>query len=149
MSRVFDEVRGRLRDAYDATSTAQHRLQIEATRTLRTAKDRADALNRSLAPAQLRARLAEARVRYESAYSSSLAAVEKTLEAGAQRLGIAAASLDALSPLAVLHRGYAIAQREDGRLLRDTEDVSVGDSIKVRVAKGRLTAQVTDIEKLS
>jgi exodeoxyribonuclease VII large subunit len=71
------------------------------------------------------------------------------LEAGAQRLGIAGASLDALSPLAVLHRGYAIAQRNDGRLIRDTEDVSVGDSINVRVAKGRLTAEVTDIEKLS
>jgi exodeoxyribonuclease VII large subunit len=149
MSRVFDEVRARLRDAYDATSTAQHRLQIEANRTLRTAAERAEALNRSLAPAQLRARLAEARVRYVSAYSSSHAAIEKTLEAGAQRLGIAAASLDALSPLAVLHRGYAIAQRHDGRLLRDTEDVSVGDSINVRVAKGRLTAEVTDIRKLS
>ena len=61
----------------------------------------------------------------------------------------AAASLDALSPLAVLHRGYAIAQREDGRLLRDTKDVSVGDSINVRLAKGRLTAEVTNIEKPS
>src|SRR5687767_10210974 len=149
MSRVFDQVRGRLRDAYDATSTAQHRLQIEASRNLRSARERADALNRSLAPAQLRARLAEARVRYESAYSSSHGAIEKTLEAGAQRLGIAAASLDALSPLAVLHRGYAIAQRNDGRLLRDTRDISVGDSINVRIAKGRLTAAVTDIEKLS
>lgn len=149
MSRVFDEVRGRLRDAYDSTSKAQHRLQIEANRTLRSARERAETLNRSFAPAQLRARLAEARVRYESAYSSSLAAMENTLEAGAQRLGIAAASLDALSPLAVLQRGYAIAQQDDGRLLRDTENVSVGDSIKVRVAKGRLTAEVTDIEKLS
>ena len=147
LSRVFDEVRGRMRKAYDAASTAQHRLQIEANRTLRMATERADALNRSLAPAHLRARLAEARVRYESAYSSANAAIERTLETGAQRLGIAAASLDALSPLAVLHRGYAMAQRYDGRLIRDSEDVSVGDSINVRVAKGKLTAEVTDIEK--
>jgi exodeoxyribonuclease VII large subunit len=142
-------VRGRLRDANNSTSAAQHRLQIEANRTLRFAKDRADSLNRSLAPAQLRARLAEARVRYESAYSSCIAAIEQTLEDGTQRLGLAAASLDALSPLAVLQRGYAIAQRPDGRLLRDAGSLSIGDSVQVRLAKGKLTAEVTDVEQLN
>ena len=149
LSRVFNEVRGRLRDAYDATSSAQRRLEIEATRKLRSANDRAEALNRSLAPAQLRARLAAARVRYESAYSSSHAAIEKTLEGGAQRLGLAVASLDALSPLGVLQRGYAIAQGNDGRLLRNTANLSAGDSIKVRLAKGSLTAEVTDVERVN
>ena len=148
LSRVFNEVRGRLRDAHDAASVAQHRLQIEANRTLRTANERAEALNRSLAPAQLRARLAEARVRYESAYSNCTAAMEKTWETGAQRLGLAAASLDALSPLAVLQRGYAIALGQDGRLLRDTAKVSVGDAVKVKLAKGSLTAEVTDTENV-
>jgi exodeoxyribonuclease VII large subunit len=147
MSRVFDEVRSRLRDANNATSSVQHRLQIEANRTLRAARDRADSLNRSLAPAQLRARLAEARLRYESAYSSCHAAIEKTVEDGGQRLGLAAASLDALSPLAVLQRGYALAQRADGKLLRDTASLSVGDSVQVRLAKGKMTAEVTDIEQ--
>ncbi len=149
LSRVFDEVRGRLRDANDAANAAEHRLQIEANRTLRAARDRADALNRSLAPAQLRARLAEARLRYESAYSSCNAAVEKTVEDGAQRLGLAAASLDALSPLSVLQRGYAIAQRVDGKLLRDTASLSVGDPVRVRLAKGSMTAEVTEIEDVS
>ena len=116
---------------------------------LRAARDRADLLNRSLAPAQLRARVAEARLRHESAYSSCNAAIEKSLEDGRQRLGLAAASLDALSPLAVLHRGYAIAQRPDGELLRDTAGLSIGDSVKVRLAKGKLSAEVTDIEQLS
>jgi exodeoxyribonuclease VII large subunit len=148
LSRVFNEVRGRLRDAHDATSTAQHRLQIEATKTLRIANERTEALNRSLAPAQLRARLSEARIRYESAYSNCTAAIEKTWEAGGQRLGLAAASLDALSPLAVLQRGYAMAQGEDGRLLRDTANVSVGDAVKIRLAKGSLTAEVTETETL-
>ena len=149
LSRVFDEVRGRLRDAHDATSRAQHRLQTEANKTLRTANERAAALNRSLAPAQLRARLTEARIRYESAYSNCTSAIEKTWEEGVQRLGLVAASLDALSPLAVLQRGYAIVQAADDRLLRDAADVSVGDAVKVRLAKGRLTAEVTDIETLS
>jgi len=61
-----------------------------------------------------------------------------------KRFGLATASLDALSPLAVLHRGYAIAQREDGTLLRDAKAVSIGDSVKVRLAKGRIKATVED-----
>jgi exodeoxyribonuclease VII large subunit len=68
---------------------------------------------------------------------------------GAQRLGLTVASLDALSPLGVLQRGYAIAQDENGRLLRDTANVTVGDAVKVRLAKGRLTAEVKDIENVS
>ena len=57
-----------------------------------------------------------------------------------------AASLDALSPLAVLQRGYAIAESEDGRLLRDARAISVGDSVRVRLAKGRIDARVEQIK---
>jgi len=44
----------------------------------------------------------------------------------------------------VLHRGYAIAQDVDGRLIRDTESVSVGDQVDVRLAKGRLRTRVEE-----
>jgi exodeoxyribonuclease VII large subunit len=69
------------------------------------------------------------------------------MEEARQRLGLAAASLDALSPLAVLQRGYAIAQRQDGTLLRDANSVAVGDFVSVRLAKGKLSASVEEIEK--
>jgi exodeoxyribonuclease VII large subunit len=146
LSQVFDEVRGRLREASTATTSARHRLQIFTTQAVRSAQLRADAVSSSLAPAQLRARFSEARVRFESAYTGCNIAIENQVEEARNRLGLAAASLDALSPLAVLQRGYAIAQSEDGRLLRDTKLVSVGDSIKVRLAAGRITARVEGIE---
>lgn len=146
LSQVFDEVRGRIRDAASATSSGRHRLEILITQTLRGARLRNDALNASLAPAQLRARFAEARVRFDSAYTNCNIALEKQLEDAKGRLGLAAASLDALSPLAVLQRGYAIAQTEDGKLLRDARTLSVGDSVKVRLATGRIAATVRDIE---
>jgi exodeoxyribonuclease VII large subunit len=69
------------------------------------------------------------------------------LEEAKKRLGLAAASLDALSPLAVLQRGYAIAQTEDGRLLHDAKLVSVGDSVRVRLAKGTLSSRVENVEE--
>ena len=147
LSQVFAEVRGRLRDAAAGTNSARHRLEILITQALRAARFRNDALNASLAPAQLRARLSEARVRFDSAYTNCNIALDKQLEEARGRLGIAAASLDALSPLAVLQRGFAIAQSEDGKLLRDAKMVSVGDSIKVRLAKGSIRAKVQSTEE--
>jgi len=147
LSQAFDEVRGRLRDATSATNSARHRLQILVGQTVRSAHLRVDALSGSLAPAQLRARLAAARLRFDSAYTGCNTAIESQIDEARKRLGLAAASLDALSPLSVLQRGYAIAQKEDGTLLRDAKLVSIGDSVKVRLAKGKLSARVEGVEE--
>jgi exodeoxyribonuclease VII large subunit len=56
--------------------------------------------------------------------------------------------LDALSPLKVLARGYAIATRGDGKALRASADVRPGDAIHVRVAFGRIQASVDAVESL-
>ena len=146
LSQAFDEVRGKLRDAGASTSAARHRLQILVGQALRSAHLRADPLSRSLAPVQLRARLAEARAHFDTASSGCDTAFGKQLDEAKKRLGLAAASLDALSPLAVLQRGYAIAQTEDGRLLRDAKSVSIGESVRVRLAKGTLGARVEGID---
>ncbi|HEV7474774.1 MAG TPA: exodeoxyribonuclease VII large subunit [Pyrinomonadaceae bacterium] len=147
LSNAFDEVRGRLRDVASATNSARHRLQLLMNQAVRSAHLRAEALSRSLTPVQLRARFNEARIRFEAAQSGCNIAVEKQLDEAKNRLGLAAASLDALSPLAVLQRGYAIAQNADGTLLRDAQLVSVGDKIKVRLAKGKINASVEGIEE--
>jgi len=67
------------------------------------------------------------------------------MQHGRERLGLAAASLDALSPLAVLHRGYAIAQDANGKLLRDAGDVTVGDLVDVTLSKGKLRTKVENV----
>ncbi|MEK6282115.1 MAG: exodeoxyribonuclease VII large subunit [Acidobacteriota bacterium] len=147
LSHAFDQVRASLRDAGASTSAAKHRLQILIGQELRDARLRADPLMRRLAPSELRARHAEARARFELAKGGCNAAMEGRFEEAGKGLGLAAAALDALSPLAVLQRGYAIAQREDGSLLRDANSVSVGESISVRLAKGSLIASVEGIEE--
>jgi len=68
------------------------------------------------------------------------------LQEGRERLGLAAASLDALSPLGVLQRGYAIAQDASGKLLRDAAAVSPGDAVSVRLQKGKLSTRIERIE---
>ena len=52
------------------------------------------------------------------------------------------AKLDAMSPLKVLTRGYAMAQAADGSLLRSTSQVSPGDAITVDLSDGRIHATV-------
>jgi exodeoxyribonuclease VII large subunit len=51
--------------------------------------------------------------------------------------------LNQLSPLAVLERGYAIVFDEQGRIVKSTAAVRVGQPIQVQLARGRLQAQVS------
>jgi exodeoxyribonuclease VII large subunit len=53
------------------------------------------------------------------------------------------AHLDALSPLRVLERGYAIALHEStGRAIRSQSEVKEGDRFRVRVSDGEFSAKV-------
>lgn len=59
------------------------------------------------------------------------------------RLGLAQRTLDAVSPLATLARGFAIVTRAaDGALLTDAAHVHIDDEIEARLASGRLRARV-------
>ena len=95
---------------------------------------------------EVKSQLNNARARFDAASSSCDAAMEFKLQQGRERLALAAASLDALSPLGVLQRGYAIAQDASGRLLRDAATVAEGDAVSVRLAKGKLNARVESKE---
>jgi exodeoxyribonuclease VII large subunit len=59
-----------------------------------------------------------------------------------QSLASVAAKLDALSPLAVLGRGYSLTWTAQGKLLRRVSDVSVGDAVRVDLHQGRLECRV-------
>ncbi len=71
-------------------------------------------------------------------------AVERTLAMQRRRLGERAASLDALSPLKVLSRGYAIATRE-GRAMTSVQQVRPGDSFSLRLSDGSVDCRVTGV----
>jgi exodeoxyribonuclease VII large subunit len=51
--------------------------------------------------------------------------------------------LEALNPLGILKRGYAMVSRPDGRIVRSVVGVQAGDKLKVRVSDGDFSAQVT------
>ena len=55
-----------------------------------------------------------------------------------------AAKLDAMSPLKVLTRGYAMVQAENNEVLRSVSDVELGQRIHIRLSDGALSATVMD-----
>jgi exodeoxyribonuclease VII large subunit len=57
----------------------------------------------------------------------------------------AAAALDAMSPLAVLARGYAICSRDDGRTVRSVMEIASGDRVNVRFKDGSAETSVTRV----
>ena len=57
------------------------------------------------------------------------------------------AKLDAMSPLKVLTRGYAMAQKKDGTVLRSVRQVEIADEIAITVGDGSVSAMVTDVKE--
>ncbi len=145
MSPGFDEVRERLRAAGATVDAASHRLETLMTRAAARARRSTDALVCRLSPSRLGARVSRARVRFALLRAARDAAISGRLNDERARLAVAVASLDALSPLAVLQRGYALARSinsTDGRLLRDARAVKIGDVVHLRLAAGALVCRV-------
>ena len=69
---------------------------------------------------------------------------QRKLSGQMQRFTRLAASLDALSPLKVLGRGFAMAQKEDGTVLRSAAQVCLGERIEVQLGEGTLGCTVDD-----
>ena len=59
------------------------------------------------------------------------------------------AKLDAMSPLKVLSRGYAMAQLDDGSLLRSVNQVQSGDIATISLGDGTLETQILEVKERS
>lgn len=78
-----------------------------------------------------------------------IAAAEKTNAANRHKFVALAASLDAMSPLKVLGRGYAIASSESGELIKSVGDVNKGDKLSLGVSDGLIKCTVDESEAKS
>jgi exodeoxyribonuclease VII large subunit len=144
-SGVFEEVRQRLRDAKETVNLAGRRIESFVVANLLSTRRLTDALALRLSPERLGARVAEGRHKFELLCAARDAAGLARVDVAASRLRLAAGALDALSPLAVLQRGYALAQDENGRLVHDAAKVKIGDNLRLRLSKGALRCSVEEI----
>jgi exodeoxyribonuclease VII large subunit len=87
----------------------------------------------------------EARARLDRLSDRASRALRRDLDGRRHHLARLAASLEALSPLAVLARGYSLTFQADGTtLVRSAADVRPGDPIQTRLASGRLISRVEE-----
>lgn len=70
---------------------------------------------------------------------------ERLLHDAAVQLQASSARLNALSPLAVLDRGYALVQRTDGVVVRSAGQVAAGDVVMTRLSDGSFTSRVENL----
>ena len=78
-----------------------------------------------------------------ASHTATLGAAMKTaLLRNRSRLDQMEHQLKALSPVAILERGYALVFDSSGKLVKDSSQVNSGDEISVKLARGKITARV-------
>jgi len=125
-------------DVRAATPSAAAELALSDQRDVRRALD--DLASRLAGGLAGRTRLGLERV--ERAGDRLQAAMEAGLERRRHHVARLAAQLDALSPLRVLERGYAVPSGPDGRVLKRQAEFRPGEPFTLRVADGRVDARV-------
>jgi exodeoxyribonuclease VII large subunit len=95
-------------------------------------------------------RLREARAQLDQLAKLAQHAVRMNLDDRRHQLTRLAASLDALSPLSVLARGYSLTFQADGKtLVRSADNILPDDLIHTRLASGRLVSRVVSTSSIS
>lgn len=123
------------------------RLVASIQREVGMAQDRIAHLRAVLRARSPQVRVALARTRAAKASAAADSAIRRRMDQGRRRLVETATRLDALSPLAVLGRGYALARREsDGRIVHAASDVSLGERLELRLASGQIGVEVTRLD---
>jgi exodeoxyribonuclease VII large subunit len=92
-------------------------------------------------------RIRELRVRHGELSGRLDHAMKQLVSRADHRLGLAVRTLNTVSPLATLGRGFALVKRvSDGKLVTDSNSVAIGDDIQAQLAHGTVTARVTSKE---
>lgn len=124
-----------------------NRMTQSQTKTLELAAKRLSALAEKRVLTDSTAFIQDRRLQLDNTQQQLSLIAQKRLSAQQQRFATLATSLDALSPLRVLGRGYAMAQCEDGTVLKSAAQVAVGENIHLRLGQGNLRCTVNEKEE--
>lgn len=114
---------------------------------LKFARQHLNVLSQSPALRSPTAYLDQKRKNLELLKSRLIAAESRMVEQKNRHFVALTSKLDAMSPLKVLTRGYAMAQTDSGDLLKSVKQIQRGEYIRVTLSDGSLTAAVTEKEE--
>ena len=115
-------------------------------RQLKGARQHLDVLSKSAALQSPTGYLDQKRKHLELLQNRLVSAETRIVDRKKQQFVANVSKLDAMSPLKVLTRGYALVHTEDGTLLKSVNQVQAGDRIVVDLSDGKLTASVLEKE---
>ena len=91
-------------------------------------------------------KLREQRQRLTDTEDAMKRAMEQKLTAARHRLALLSGQLHGLSPLAKISNGYGFVMDAEGKRLTSVGQTAAGDAITIRIADGKIQAQVTETE---
>ena len=142
-ARMMDLIRQQQQKVDDLT----YRMERSERQTLERMRRRWETLAAAVRHYDLRRVLAGIRGELEAATAAMAAAMRNQLLQKKVRIERMARALETLSPLAILDRGYALVFDGAGQLVKDAAQLSAGDEIRARVARGEIAATVNRLSQ--
>ncbi len=133
-----------LMQTLDSYSSA---MAVALTRQVKSSRDRLNLLKRSPAMQSPLGYLQQRRTSLKMLETKLSFAQNRRLHLSRQRFIALTAKLDAMSPLKVLTRGYAMVQNSRGEVVRTTSQVHPGDTLSLQLSSGKIEACVTGVQE--
>jgi exodeoxyribonuclease VII large subunit len=141
---VFTEFPQQIKDRHYEIADFEEQMRDALSEKLKIGEQRLESLTNRISPLKLASKLNEKKTRLAVLGQKQISAIKNAAKRKDEKLKISMASLDALSPLAVLRRGLSITENEKGEIIRDAKQTAVGESLQIRFAKGKIKARVTE-----
>ena len=132
-------------EVYGRLLSLEKRLEGEMGHRLAQSRRRLDRLSKSRAMTRPEAYFQAKRLLLDYQSRRLNQALERTVAQNRERLAGLAAALDAMSPMKVLGRGYAIARNGEGRVLSSVKQTGAGETLSLRLADGSLRCHVDEV----
>lgn len=122
----------------------ESRLAVDLRARLENSRRRFIAAHLRITSFDFRVKMAALRLRLEKRSYDLGSCTERLLRVKRENWQRLALQLHERSPLRVLERGYAIATDAQGNIIRDVDQVAIGDQLGIQLHRGRLTTEVKD-----
>ncbi len=135
------------RDALQQMLDSTHaRMSHSIARQVRSAQQRLDSLQNSPSLKSPEGYILQRRQALELVNNRLSTAFDREIQGETRRFSRLAGKLDAMSPLKVLSRGYAMVRQKDGTMVRSQKQLVHREHISVRFSDGSITAEVLSTE---
>ena len=146
-NRAFNVAPNKIRDLQQRFDEAYLKTTQAIRRRLTAARHRERVLQMRLVKVDLRQLVARNRDLIAGQSRRLDAGVRALLQGRRAQLELASGRMQALSPLGILARGYAICRTADGVILREVARAAPGDRVAVTLAHGELGCRIEEVRK--